>query len=157
MSYEVLTPWIDNIRSKDYVRYRGLHTGLDIKADKVISYSPGVVIQVIKSLKYFLVTIQYSVDTILRYDHLKEAIVQVGDIVNSNSVIGIADRFVHFEYISTERLNSIWPVRIGKVTYFKQNPEGILDGTIVISDIDWQVVTENIGYFDPIEYMRRYY
>lgn len=157
LPFRVLKPWIDNIRSQEYKQYKKFHTGLDIQADKVYNYAPGAVIQIGYTGVHYVVTVQYSAEISLRYDHLKKVDVEEGQILHPGMLIGLADRYVHFEYISTNQENSKWPVRIGPITYFKHNPQLVFDGTVVINYEDWKVVTQNIGYFDPVEYMRRYY
>lgn len=101
------------------------HTGVDLSADRVYSYTDGVVLAVGQVEGYYCITIQYDVFNLLRYDHLSSALVGAGDVVQVGASLGKADRFVHFEYATKEQGSSKWSVRVGSQVYWKQNPKGM--------------------------------
>ena len=72
------------------------------------------------------VTVQYDVFSCLRYENLSEVSVAVGDIIQAGFYVGKAHSYLHFEYITKGKDSSLWPVRIGSETYYKQNPISLL-------------------------------
>lgn len=123
-------PWIDNESDLWYAQYGGYHSGIDITAETVYSYASGVVLQVGADEQFKAITIQYSSNIILRYLHMDNVLVKPGQVVYSGQEIGTAHKYVHFEYASRVQGTSMWPVRIGAITYYKQNPELVIDGII---------------------------
>lgn len=99
-----------------------VHTGFDLLADNVYSYTDAVVLAVGHVDNHYCITVQYDVFNLLRYDHLQSVAVGAGDVIQVGSVIGKADRFVHFEYATKEQNSSKWSVRVGNQIYWKQNP-----------------------------------
>ena len=118
-SVKILVPWISNRQSKLYSTYKTLHTGLDIQTHDVYGFQSGVVTQIGKDEDgHSVVTVQYSGHVSLRYGHLMGVYVKSGETLFVGSFIGVAYKYVHFEYVTTE--SSIWPVHIGTITYYKQ-------------------------------------
>lgn len=103
-----------------------VHTGIDMPADNVYSYTDGVVLAVGNVDNHYCVTVQYDVFNLLRYDNLSSVSVGAGEIVQVGAVIGKADRFVHFEYATKNQNNSKWSVRVGTQLYWKQDPKELL-------------------------------
>ena len=101
---------------------KDVHTGVDLQASDVYSYASGVVLAVGNTDNHYCVTVQYDVFNLLRYDNLKSVSVGAGDVVQSGTLIGIADRFVHFEWATKNKNSSKWSVRVGSQIYWKQNP-----------------------------------
>lgn len=128
---KVQLPFIDSDKHPLYKKYK-YHTGIDITASHVYSYASGVVISIGSSEDLYAVTVQYDSRISLRYLHLKSVCVSIGDILYPNMKIGTADQYVHFEYVSVSKDNSIWPVRIGTMTYYKHDPELVLNGSVKI-------------------------
>ena len=128
----IITPYIDNVESEDYRRFRGLHTGLDILSGTAHSITSGVVILLTKDSDItYAAGVQFDKVTVFRYGNLREITVGIGDIVEVGQQIGICDKYFHFEYATTERLDSTWPTYAGPVTYYKHDPELVLSGEIV--------------------------
>ena len=127
----VQLPFISSDKHPLYKKH-GYHTGIDLTASDVHSYASGVVISIGRSEDIYAVTVQYDSRISLRYLHLKSVCVYIGDILYPNMKIGTADQYVHFEYVSVSKDNSIWPVRIGTMTYYKQDPELVLNGSVKI-------------------------
>lgn len=121
-----------------------VHTGIDIPSDNVFSLTSGVVLAVGQVGKHYCITIQYDVNNLLRYDHLSSASVGAGDVVQGGTLIGKADRYVHFEYATSDRGTSHWSVRIGCCTFWKQNPHDI---SVAVSDTAMQLSNESYAEF----------
>lgn len=123
----MLAPYIDNENHSWYKQYGGYHTGVDIEGLEIYSYQSGVVTQIgtIDNALYAVV-IQYTASTSFRYANMSSLFVKQGDVISQGQLIGIAKKFVHFEYLTSDKGASEWSVRVGSVTYFKQNPELII-------------------------------
>ena len=114
-------PWIGSTSDPLYEKYK-FNTGIDLFGKEVYSYAPGVVLAVGKDESLYTVTVQYDVFSCIRYCHLKSVDVGAGDIIQSGSHIGAADKYLHFEYATKEKQDSVWPVRVMSEVYYKQNP-----------------------------------
>lgn len=146
-SVKILVPWISNRQSKLYSTYKTLHTGLDIQTHDVYGFQSGVVTQIGKDEDgHSVVTVQYSGHVSLRYGHLMDVYVKSGETLFVGSFIGVAYKYLHFEYVTTE--SSIWPVRIGTITYYKHDPEPLLSGDIILNANDWSHVHQVNYYYD---------
>ena len=146
---KILTPWINTKTSLWYKTYGGFHTGLDIEAAEVFSFTAGVVLHIGEDEKYKTVTVQFDVNNSFVYSHLKSVSVKQGDILKQGDRIGTADRHVHFEYISLEEnTNPAWIVRVGTVTYYKHNPELVLNGAVKLDAGNGSLIEQNQGCED---------
>lgn len=96
------------------------HTGIDVITDGVYSLSTGVVITVGYNDTYSVV-VQYNASICFRYDNLKSCDSKIGDYIQAGSRLGIADKFVHFEYLT--KAISKWSVRVHSGIWYKTNPE----------------------------------
>lgn len=120
----------DSLIMKKWSSIKPYHTGLDILATTVYSICKGVVLFVGKDEdNKYVVSVQVNNTQCVRYGNLKEVSVIAGQLVDAH-VIGTADQHVHFEYCTTDLSGSIWPVRLGKVTYYKHNPYSVISGEI---------------------------
>lgn len=133
----ILFPWIVNKQSMWYARYGGYHSGIDIKANSVYSYSDGVVMQIGTDGKTFEVSIQYDVNNIIRYMNLKNVSVSYGQNIVAGDLIGIAKDFVHFEHCTLDKTNELplnmeWAIRLESVQYYKHDPEPLINGLITL-------------------------
>jgi len=138
---QILKPWIDNKESDDFEYYNELHSGIDLATNLVYTMSSGVVLQVGKSKTgKYAVTIQYDVSTSLRYMNLTSVNMSEGDIVKLGDIVGRCREFVHFEYISINKENSIWPVHIGTMTYYKHDPSDIAKGNVKLDGDEEKVI-----------------
>lgn len=128
-------PWIDSENDSLFKEY-GYHTGIDLYANNVYSFSSGVVISIGNDGKYYAVTVQYNAFISLRYLHLTSVSVGAGQSIQQGFKIGNADKYVHFEYVTKKQGDSLWSVRIGTETYYKQNPLHLefVDKTDEVSD-----------------------
>lgn len=145
-SLSILYPYVDNIKNEWYKMYGGYHTGIDISSKSAYSIVDGVVIQIGQDYQSYSVTVQYDSDNIFRYKNLKSVNVNEGQVIHQSDLVGTCIKFFHFEYASRERSGSIWPVRIGEVTYYKHNPEPIIDGKINIFKYDQQYTLTELDF-----------
>lgn len=120
-------PWICDA-SDILFNEHGYHTGLDLYTNQVYSFASGIVISIGKNKSHYAVTVQYDAHASLRYLHLSTVSIGVGQVVQQGFNLGMADRYVHFEYITKNRDDSLWPVRIGTETYYKHNPLDMIGG-----------------------------
>lgn len=104
-----------------------IYTGVDLVAKEVYSVCCGVVIHVGKDVNNtYSVTVQYDVIQCVRYNNLYGCCVSSGDIIEEGQLIGNVVKFVNFEYIKSIKPDPAFPVRVGKVTYYKYDPMDIL-------------------------------
>ena len=77
------------------------------------------------------ITMYANTEEIIRYGNLKEAYWNKGDSISAGIQIGTASKLkgLSFEYCSSWKGQSKFPIRIGNRTFYKQNPKDILDGT----------------------------
>lgn len=120
-----------NVIIKQWSSSPPLFSGVDISADEVYNLVDGVVIQVSNDyVGRHTIDVQFNRYVVIRYSNISKCNVNTNDRILSGKVIGIADRFVHVEYLTTTKVSPVYPVRIGKVTYYKDNPNSLLEGEI---------------------------
>lgn len=121
------------IQQWDVSNFKSYHTGIDIIADKVYAISSGVVIELDEGTDgRYTITIQYNKDIVLRYMNLKSVYVRFGQIIPNGTLLGTADKYLHFEYATTSY--SLWAVRISDLQFYKHDPYFIAIGDIVLPD-----------------------
>lgn len=133
----ILLPYIVSIDSKEYkLNQYELHDGVDIQCNDVYTPCNCVILQVINVDDYIGVLLQYSVDICLRFTHLKSVDVTPGQLVYSDTKIGEAYQFVHFEYLNIVKPDqeTNWLVRFGPIQLYKCDPMLILDKSIVFNN-----------------------
>lgn len=137
----ILVPYIDDEKDSWYKQYGGYHTGVDVEGLETYSYQSGVVTQIGKmDTNLYAIVIQYTASTSLRYANMSSLCVKQGDVISQGQLIGIAKKFVHFEYLTKDKGTSMWPVRVGSMTYFKHDPELLFDGTVQLNANDWSKI-----------------
>lgn len=111
------------------------HTGVDVYGSNIYSICEGVVIQLSQACnKTYALTIQYSSKQCVRYSNLSSVDVTSGQIIEMGQLLGQCKKFVHFEYLTTSVDNiQVFTVRIGTQTYYKHDPQCIIDGSILLS------------------------
>lgn len=100
------------------------HTSIDIVGDKIYSITSGRVIQITHSDNIYWINIQLSKEELIRFGNIIDPKVYVNSTVAVKDFIGIAYKFVKFEYCNLEI--SKFPVRVLDLTYYKQDPFLIL-------------------------------
>lgn len=107
------------------VSNREIHSGIDILGNKVYAPFHGVVIDCLYNPKEKnVIIIQYSSTICTRLANLASVSVRRGSVVVVGDEIGTCDKFVHVEYLVSQKPNNIPPmsVRIENLSYYKINP-----------------------------------
>lgn len=130
----ILRPFVSDVSSKWYKELSSYNSGCDIQADTVYSLCSGVVLQVGTFDNMLTVTIQYDANTCVRYAHLKNTKLRPGQLIRYKEIVGSADKFVRVEVAQLYSDLTMWPVRIGNITYYKVDPESYVDGSILLPD-----------------------
>ena len=108
------------------------HTGIDLEADMVYTPCFGVVIQSCLVDDHQSVIVQYSGNISVRFTHLQDSYVRVGELVEFDQLIGKADKYVHFEYLTSEETEPGFRVYVAQgLALFKHDPRLILDKNII--------------------------
>lgn len=143
------------------------HTGVDITAASVYSICNCVVTDISKEPSgTYIITCQYDDERSIRYGNLASVDVSIGQLVRYKSLIGQASVHTHFEYLERNASN-LFPVRIGRQTYFKVDPIDVIanDRTKALGDyakqdymldthpnpahLSREMLDESIGGWDP--------
>ena len=101
------------------------------------SICPGRVVAVGTCGHKYAVSVLVNNSQLIRYTNLSNVEVVLNQILTYDEKIGncfsISDddctRAVMFEYCTSAQESSIWPVRIGKRTFYKHNPITLFNGT----------------------------
>ena len=105
-------------------------SGLEIQGQSIYNVCPGKVVAVGQEAnKTYSVSVLVNDKQMIRYTNLEYADVVSGQSVTFNTYIGRCKKFVRLEYCTLDRHQSIWPVRIKDKLMYKQDPEGLLNGT----------------------------
>lgn len=120
-------------------------TGTLVKCSDVYNVSYGKVLFIGKMGSTYTVLVQCNSGECLRYSNLKSVNVSSNTIILENTLIGQADESVLFEYCTAWKGESTWPVRVGNVCFYKQNPSEILSGAY---EIEPKYQTKIVRYND---------
>jgi hypothetical protein len=124
------------------------HTSIDLAAHEVYSPCRGVAIYVGLVDKMPSVTVQYSNNISLRFMHLKSTDIVAGQIVPYDAVVGIADEYVSFEYLTTEErhpgIRVFFYTTLGSYTLYKQDPMLVLSQNVKFDNMTPIILTEGI-------------
>ena len=113
------------------------HIGIDIKCDTIYSPCYGVCIYTGLIENKPSCTIQYSENICLRFLNLKEVCVLPGDIVSYNQELGIAEDYVHFEYLTSQKSYPYFRVFFNctqSYYLYKHDPMLVLSGNTVFDN-----------------------
>lgn len=132
----IILPYIESTEEINYVRNKKqLHSGIDIGCTNVYTPCNCVILSTTNVDDFGAIILQYSASICLRFTHFKSVDVVPGQLVTVDSKLGVADSFIHVEYLDTN-VNNIqdWIIRIGPLQLYKHNPISILDGTFVFNN-----------------------
>ena len=107
-------------------------TGFDIICKDVFNIAYGQVVYVGQYDGLYTVNIKSNNNEVLRYGHLRYVSVNTGSYIKEGQRVGFSDEYLHLEYATTWKGSSLFPVRINDLTYYKQDPQDILDGGYTI-------------------------
>lgn len=131
---EIVFPYIDSVDDLKYKVTKSLYDGIDLTAQEVYTPCNCVVIDISKQDNLYTVTVQYSKIVSLRFCHLKSVNVEIGAPILKDTLIGYAEKYVHFEYLTTDRNSLNWCFRVRGLELYKHNPNDVLNGNIVFRD-----------------------
>lgn len=124
------------VREYDITNTRDIHTGIDVEAQQVHVVFAGVIIQVNRGEdNLYSIIEQYDSYTYVRYSHLKDVCLRMGQVVTTGELLGTASDFVHFEYLTRIEPTDAdfkFPVRIGSITCYKIDPTDIATGSVTL-------------------------
>ena len=113
---------VDYLENKRQVE---LHSGVDIRCNKVYSLSYGVVKLIGNNSTRHSIFISADDTNGYNYCHMKNVAVNYYDSVDVGTYLGEADDYLHFEYLNKQE--SRWPFRIGTETWYKHHPKYVLE------------------------------
>ena len=125
------------ISSTYYVNSSDIHTGVDIEhKGSVFNMCEGVVLFIGKSFNMDGITIvvQYSTTQCVRYSNLSYCYVRIGQPIKRGIRLGECNGNIHFEYLTTHVSSVPECIRIGSVSYYRHDPQCIIDGSVLLSD-----------------------
>lgn len=130
---------------------------VDIYCDEVFSVTYGKIVFVGSDGQHNMVTVKVNDNEILRYGHLTGYEFRAGTPIEPGIRLCKADRWVRFEYCTSWKGDSKFPVHVGKFCYFKQDPTDIIEGRYlpaVLSSIEREfrtVYTSNVEFTNDIQ------
>jgi len=101
------------------------HTSIDIKVTGIYNLCEGLVVDVgyqEENLKY--VCVKMSNDCVFRYGHLKETYFNEDARIRPGELIGLAQRYASFEYLSLS--TSKFPSYVDRYKFYIQDPSDII-------------------------------
>ena len=128
------------------------HTGIDIKCSELYSPCYGVCIYNGLIDGRPSCTIQYSHNISLRYMHLYEVLVEAGQLIPENTLIGKADGYVHFEYLTSERSYPYFRVFFNaqnSYSLYKHDPMLVITGNVQFDHTP--MAGEQVGQYQALE------
>lgn len=117
--------------SKEY------HTGIDILGKDIFCPCNGVCIYVGLVDSQLSCTIQYSQNICLRFSNMAYLDINQGDVVSYDQKIGQADKYIHFEYLTSERTYPYFRVFFNSTQsyyMYKHDPMLVLSGNVVFDN-----------------------
>lgn len=130
---EILRPCVMDTQSSAYKSTKQFHTGVDLTGHQIFSAYSGTVVLTGRDELGQCVIVQTGSSFCISYRHLSNTCIQMGADVTEGQLLGQADRYVHVELL--QRVESDWPVRISTETWYKRDPEPILNKTLRETDI----------------------
>ena len=127
---EVLVPYIDDISSSDYKKYKMLHDGITLSSPSAYSPCFGTVVDVGRAIDgTYTVSILYDPNSIIRMCNLETCNVKAGQAISTNTRIGsVKHNKLKIEHATTRNEGSQSVVRVDGNTYYKHDPTAIVSG-----------------------------
>ena len=130
---EVKQEYAYSLNKKEY------HTGIDLYADTIYAPCKGVIIQSCMYESNLSIVLQYSEHISLRFSNLKEVFIKPGQLITTNMPLGLADKYVHFEYLTVEPTDLNYTIKIPpNYTLWKHDPRLILNKNIIFDESDFK-------------------
>lgn len=125
---EVLRPCVISTQSPLYKETKQLFPSIDITGSDIYAAYSGTVVLLNRDDLGQCMIIQTETSFCITYKHLDNVAVRLGDYVDKGQFIGSVDKYIRIELL--RNLTSIWAVRIGAATWYKQDPQPIFDHTL---------------------------
>ena len=122
-------------------------TGIRISGDSIFSICPGKVVDVEEDRNKYVVSMLVNSKQMIRYANLRYCDVSSGQDVDFNTYIGKCNKYVQLEYCTTDKLDSIWPVRVKDISMFKHDPEGLLTGDVKLNIIVDTALSDDVDIY----------
>ena len=103
-----------------------------IECTNVFNVAEGEIVYVGSEGEHGVVNVKCNPSEILRYGNLKELTCNKGYNASIGAQLGVADRTLTFEYCTLWKGESNYAVRVNNITYYKQDPTEVLEGTYTI-------------------------
>ena len=119
------------VMSKDNPEFKKtgqFHTGLDIVASNLFTVYRGRIVFIGNEDSGRTVVVQTGSSFCVCYKRLKQVTVNLNDLVEKWTLVGVADKYVHVEVYTKDY--SDFPVRIGNDNWYKADANMILDGSL---------------------------
>ena len=104
------------------------HIAYDIVGHNIYSLYDGTVVISNEGHIGQSVIIQTGMSFCIVYANLSSALVKPGDYVSGGQQIGVANRYVHVEFLTREP--SDWVVRVAGVDWYKQDPSVLFQDSL---------------------------
>lgn len=103
-----------------------------VSCQNVYNIAPGEIVDIEASDGRAFVNVKCNPSEVLRYGNLKEVNCKKSYEASIGAQLGVADDYVIFEYCTAWQGQSVYPVRINNMTYYKQDPSDVLDGSYTV-------------------------
>jgi murein DD-endopeptidase MepM/ murein hydrolase activator NlpD len=134
---QILIPFIDDDKSLEFTKYGGFHMGVDVDIINIFALASGVITEIRRDANGFDIMVKYDELVTLRYMRIRQTSLRTGSVVSKGDAIGVANKYLHFEYLRPIKPQMAQtPVRIGRTTFFRYDSEPILQGELVIDNSD---------------------
>ena len=119
-SSEILKECVLSKSNPLYKEYGGYHTGVDISGSNIYSLYDGTIALIGDDAKGHSVIIQTGSSLCICYRNLHTlSDIRAGMTISAGTYIGAVQHYVHVEALTQAK--SLWPVRIGVSTWYKQD------------------------------------
>ena len=100
--------------------------------ENVYNVAQGEIVDIEASDGRAVVNVKCNPSEVLRYGNLKEVNCAKSYTAEIGAQLGVADKYVIFEYCTAWKGRSVYPVRLNGMTYYKQDPSDVLNGLYTV-------------------------
>ncbi len=103
-----------------------------VSCENVYNIAKGEIVDIEASGERAVINVKCNPSEVLRYGNLVEVNCAKTNNAEIGAHLGKADKYVIFEYCTAWQGQSVYPVRINGMTYYKQNPTDVLNGSYTV-------------------------
>lgn len=129
----ILRSCVMDKNSIEYKQTKQFHTGVDLTGDKIYAAYGGTVVFIGEDEHGRCVIIQTGSSFCASYSNLDAIDVRAGQVISEGSFVGTCKKYVHVELL--QQTSSLWPVRVGVATWYKQDPKPLLAHTLSTANV----------------------